>query len=399
MNERKSAPTAAEPPSPGGLATPPSPSVTNEPNLPPIAANADDLEALKKAVDDAVAVGGGLWLSYVSALLYIAVAAGAVTHQDLFFEHPVKLPFFNVELPLVAFFALAPILFVVVHAYTLVHLVMLTDKAKRYHQALHDPDRNVTDAARENLQWQLPSNIFIQFLAGPPKVRASLFGWLLRAIAWVTLAIAPVLMLLMMQIQFLPYHSHFVTWTLRVTLGLDLVLIWWLWRKILSGREIDGERRLGSWLWPPLGFALSLAVLVFSVAVVTFPGEWQEELPSWPILPAMDVDMWGKPVPGTESFRGWVAKARKVSLHDWLFSATADLTTYRRLSFSSRLVLLSLNVYEGLGIDEDKLKGREFVFRARGRDLRGATFFLASLPKVDFWGADLRGADLVSADL
>ena len=67
-----------------------------------------------------------------------ARAAGAVTHADLFFENPVKLPFLNIELPLLAFFFLAPILFLVVHAYTLVHLVMLTDKAKRFHQALRD---------------------------------------------------------------------------------------------------------------------------------------------------------------------------------------------------------------------------------------------------------------------
>ena len=374
--------------------------------LPEIAKKADDLEAIKAAVDDAAAVGGGLWLSYVSALLYLAVAAGAVTHQDLFFEHPVKLPFFNVELPLFAFFFLAPILFVVVHAYTLVHLVMLTDKAKRYHQALHDPERNVTDAARENLQWQLPSNIFIQFLAGPPKVRASLFGWLLRAIAWVTLAIAPVLMLLMMQIQFLPYHSGFVTWTLRVALGADLVLIWWLWRKILSGREIDGGRRLGSWLWPPLGLALSLAVLFFSVAVVTFPGEWQEALPSWQILPAMDE--WGKPAnenesgagPRIKSFRDWVMIADRVPLHDWLFNAKSDWITRRRFPFSNTLVLPGLNVYEGLGIDDpEKAKWHDFVFRARGRDLRGAIFDFASLPKVDFEGADLQGASLHDAQL
>ena len=49
------------------------------------------------------------------------------------FENPVKLPFLNIELPLLAFF-LAPILFLIVHAYTLVHLVMLTDKAKRFDQ-------------------------------------------------------------------------------------------------------------------------------------------------------------------------------------------------------------------------------------------------------------------------
>jgi hypothetical protein len=58
---------------------------------------ADDLEAIKKAVDDAAAVGGGLWLSYLFVLFYLAVAAGAVTHKDLFFENPVKLPFLNIE--------------------------------------------------------------------------------------------------------------------------------------------------------------------------------------------------------------------------------------------------------------------------------------------------------------
>ncbi len=49
------------------------------PELPPIAAKADDLEAIKKAVDDAASVGGGLWLSYLFVLFYLAVAAGAVT--------------------------------------------------------------------------------------------------------------------------------------------------------------------------------------------------------------------------------------------------------------------------------------------------------------------------------
>src|ERR1700722_283173 len=94
-------------------------------DLPPIAAQADDLEAIKKAVDDAASVGGGLWLSYLFLLFYLAVAGGAVTHADLFLEKSVELPFLNVELPLLPFFFLAPILFLFVHAYTthgLIHL-------------------------------------------------------------------------------------------------------------------------------------------------------------------------------------------------------------------------------------------------------------------------------------
>jgi hypothetical protein len=137
-----------------------------------------------------VSIGGGLWLSYLFVLFYLAVATGAVTHADLFFENPVKLPFLNIELPLLAFFFIAPILFLVAHAYTLVHLVMLTDKAKRYHQALYNQIGNKNGLSeeeskrrksiRDGLRRQLPSNIFIQFLVGPSDRRESAFGWLLR---------------------------------------------------------------------------------------------------------------------------------------------------------------------------------------------------------------------------
>jgi hypothetical protein len=47
--------------------------------------------------------------------------------------------------------------------------------------------------------------------------------------------------------------------------------------------------------------------------------------------------------------------------------------------------LAGLNVYEGLGIDDpEEAKWRDYVFRARGRDLRGAIFDFTSLPKADF---------------
>jgi hypothetical protein len=192
-------------------------STLETPSAPALVDKADDLEAIRKAVDDAASVGGALWLSYLFVLFYLAVATGAVTHTDLFFENPVKLPFLNIELPLLAFFFLAPVLFIIMHAYALVHLVMLTEKAKRFHHK-----NNATDERGENLRWQLPSNIFIQFLAGPADIRGGLFGASLRAIAWITLVIAPILLLLMMQIQFLPFHSSFITWTHRVILFADL---------------------------------------------------------------------------------------------------------------------------------------------------------------------------------
>ena len=47
------------------------------------------------------------------------------------------------------------------------------------------------------------------------REREGWLGWLLKAMAWITLAIAPVLILLAFQFAFLPYHSHLATWMHR----------------------------------------------------------------------------------------------------------------------------------------------------------------------------------------
>jgi hypothetical protein len=103
-----------------------------------LAAKAHDLEAIRDAVVDAAAVSAGLWLSYLFVLFYLLVAAGAVTHKDLFLESPVKLPFLSVDLPLRGFFWLGPAIFLVVHAYVLLHFGMLSGKAREFDSELRE---------------------------------------------------------------------------------------------------------------------------------------------------------------------------------------------------------------------------------------------------------------------
>ena len=80
------------------------PSSENEPSEKAFADKATDLQALRDTMADAGNVGAGLWLSYVFVLLYLAIAAGGVTHRDLLLVNPIKLPFLNVELSLNDFF-------------------------------------------------------------------------------------------------------------------------------------------------------------------------------------------------------------------------------------------------------------------------------------------------------
>ena len=229
----------------------------------------DDLETARKAVEDTAAIGGGLWLSYLFVLFYLGIAAGAVTHADLLLQAPVKLPFLNIELPLLAFFFLAPLLLLLTHAYTLVHLVLLARRVAQF---------NALEGLSEAWRRRLPSNIFVQFLGAPEEDRYGAFGLLLGAILWVTLVVAPIALYLLLEIQFLPYHSRWITWTIRVALILDLGLLWWLWRNILASRA--RRRRARAWKTVAkmtAGALLTPLVVLFAWGVATIPGEWQED--------------------------------------------------------------------------------------------------------------------------
>jgi uncharacterized protein YjbI with pentapeptide repeats len=350
------------------------------------AKQAGDLDAIRKSVEDAAAVSAGIWLSYLFVLLYIGIAAGAVTHKDLLLENPVKLPFLSdVPLPLVAFFVLAPIVFIVSHAYTLVHFVMLGAKAGVFHDELFKQLPDAPDA-REALRRQLPSNIFVQFLAGPRDIREGGLGLILKAIAWSSLVVGPVLLLLLIQVQFLPYHLEWVTWVQRLAVFADVFLLWLLWPAVLDGQSKIAWPRV----WRHKVFTVvSLVPIWLAFITATFPGELIDEwIGPWEIIPQNRVTAWL----GQD---GWT------SIHNLLFHGKVDQTTLRRKShFSDTLVIVDFDAMEAAKIaDPEKFDAVKQTLILRGLNLEGAVFLNADLRKVDLTKAQLQGASLAGAQL
>jgi hypothetical protein len=343
---------------------------TESPAAPPdpieqLAEKAHDLDDARKTVEDAASISGTLWFSYLFTLFYIAIAAGAVTHKDLLLENPVKLPFLNVELPLVAFFALAPILFVLSHAYTLMHFALLAGKIGAYKTILEEklPDAAAAET-RDRLRRQLPTNIFVQFLAGPRDIRRGGLGWLLRSVAWISLVIGPTLLLLLLQIQFLPYHLEWPTMVQRFALLADLILLWLLWPAVLAGRsKIVFPPLLRHWRWS----LASLAALAFACLVATFPGE------------RLDASAQKAKWIPTNFFALREGKVGNLiewaSLRDVVFNGRIDPATRRRSLFSNTLVLPGFDSLEAKGVDDQKkLDWAKHVLSLRGRDLRSRGF-------------------------
>jgi uncharacterized protein YjbI with pentapeptide repeats len=358
----------------------------------PFAAKAKDLGALRDAVVDAASVGAGLWISYLFALFYLAIAAGAVTHRDLLLESPVKLPFLNVELPLKAFFILGPLVFLIVHAYVLLHFVLLAGKIGAFHLELQAQIPG--DDARARLRRQLPSNIFIQSLAGPREVRTGIIGFLLRRILDISLVVGPIALLVLFQVQFLPYHSEWITSWQRIAVVMDLVLLWILWPWIARGETAwlgwsDFKRvKVLAWL------LVSILPVLLVVTIATFPGELLEEnLPSVRLIPTTWAALTSPTVRTRDT--GWA------TLHKLLFAGQVNYVTGRPQSlWSNVLVLPNFEVGDRVKFDPaGKIAISSDALSLRGRLLEGAVLVSAHLRKADFTATDLTRAKFAQADL
>jgi len=343
------------------------------------------LEKLRGAVVDAASVSTPLWVSYLFTLFYFAIAVGSVNHRDLFLENAIKLPFLNVDLPLATFFVVGPAIFLVVHAYVLLHLLLFANKIGIFHIELQ---AQITDEnVRTNLRRQLPNNVFIQILAGPRDVRAGFTGVMLRLISQISLVVAPIGLLLFFQIKFLPYHNESITWWHRIAVMADLILLWLLWPSVTRGA-------ITKLSWPdfrrPLIAATAIAsalIVVFVGAVATFPGEWLDDaVPTLHFIPVREKehDTW-----------------ERRSLHEILFAGEIDLVARQPKSvWSNRIVLPGIDVIDRAKFDtESKIAAVDHTVSLRGRRLEGAVLIGANLRKVDFTGARLKRALLNSADL
>src|SRR3977135_2474454 len=119
-----------------------------------------NVEALEKSLNDSATRVSTIWVSFLIFSLYLLTASTTVTHKQLFLAEPVKLPVLNIELPLRGFFFLAPILFVIFHAYVLIQVILLARTASAYDEAVNQSIKVGADNAR--VRQRLANTLFAQ---------------------------------------------------------------------------------------------------------------------------------------------------------------------------------------------------------------------------------------------
>jgi uncharacterized protein YjbI with pentapeptide repeats len=201
----------------------------------------------------------------------------------------------------------------------------------------------------------------------------------LNIMSWLTIVILPVVLLLYMQVAFLPYHDVTTTWINRIFLSLDIAGLLLIGVFLMRAETSFFQAFWRSTFAHPLS-ALATTLVLALVAYLSFFAA---------TVPGEPLDRMG------QKMMAWAApsEAGKVQQSGFslpFFSAAADGTLFG--IFRRNLVVTDSDLGGHRGEGEKTL-------RLRGRDLRYAKLDRTDLSGADLTGASLDGASLVGANL
>jgi uncharacterized protein YjbI with pentapeptide repeats len=356
-----------------------------------------EAEALAAALNHSAERVQTLWFSFLTFMLYLAIAAGTTTHRMLFLEEPLNLPVLNIKLPLLSFYILTPIIFVVLHFYMLLNLVLLARTAKSFEDSLARAFPEDGEP-RENFRMRIENTLFVQLLVGGRLERNGINGDLLSAMALITLGLAPVALMLKFEIMFLPYHSEWITWLHRGLLALDLMLVWTLWPGYRSswGVRLWPDR---SW-WLVLPGIGSTAALAYAAMVATFPDEHMYLAWLHGVTPVNTLDLHGEDLIDDLKLKQIIEKTESsADRQRWVATLSLrnrDLTGANLAGADVRHVEFSHAILNRANLNHAWAEKAHFDDNAQ---LQGASFGGAQLQGASLNGARLQGASLGGAQL
>jgi uncharacterized protein YjbI with pentapeptide repeats len=212
------------------------------PVLPPAPENSPHIEKLLDSANSASQTVAALHIAFIAFAAYLGVIVWGTTHEDLLRISPVKLPILDVELPLTTFYSFVPWMVVLLHFNLLMQLELLSCK-------LWNLDRDLPDtSAGQQIRDRLFIFPFTHLIVGRTDVW--LIRWLLSLVVGITVIALPLFILLAAQIRFLPFHDEAITWSQRLAVWCDAVMLVALWPLIASPQD-----RAREW-WQNFAFKL-----------------------------------------------------------------------------------------------------------------------------------------------
>jgi uncharacterized protein YjbI with pentapeptide repeats len=318
------------------------------------------LEAVNAASDT---VNRG-WLFFLALMAYVLITVAGVTHKDLLLDAPVVLPALQASIPLKNFFTVAPVVVLLFHLGIVAQLVLLARKALEFDKAVRGIEPS--DKRSHALRLELSNFFFVQAIAGPERSRV--ISGFLHGMSWLTTMILPVLLLLFIQVAFLPFHDQWVTLVHRIVLLLDFLVLFLMGTFLMSTETTFLSAMTNNARRHPFNVAVTTLVILFvgflSFFVATIPGERLDQTAQV---------LFG--APGADTAPRAIREG------------TAGGPIFKL--FHRNLIVSDADLVAG-----DKVVDGEVTLNLRGRDLR-----YAQLDRSDLHGADLTGANISYASL
>ncbi len=333
-----------------------------------------------------------IYLVYLTVMIYIFVIVLS-TDQELLFRAGYKqLPLVHISVPIVAFFTWIPWALLVLHFYLLIQVTFLSDKVRLYRQAIKDhleSEEDIRDAK------MLLASVPLVHILVEEKGR-SIYSTLLYLIVFVSLAVFPLMLLIMAQITFLPYQSELITWLHRIVILIDALMLWVFGRNILRSNK-------GKTIWiNSVAGLLVILVPVFVVIVIfiNFPGN---KIYSSATASLYELE-WANEIMPANRF---VLPNRRLVKKE---PAPELLATHIKGQMGDETSIEPGSPIWCQYADPLDLKGRNFrevqlqnaiLCKAtlQSADLTDADILASNLRRADLGGADLSGADLSGANL
>jgi uncharacterized protein YjbI with pentapeptide repeats len=333
------------------------------------------LDALLDSLNGSAERFQTLWFSFLGLTLYLAIAALATTHRNLLLGEPQVLPILNIKVELLPFYVIAPLLYLVFHFYLLMMLALLGRTAAEFDKQLRTTLPG--EPEREHYRAQVGNALFLQLLVGMKGERTGVNALLMGLIALITIVLAPLATLVLMQMMFLPYHHLRITWWHRAVVVADLVLIVVMTYRCFFPRGVRKAPLVLGALRPKPRWATAIVFCVLLAAGLSPLVHWL-------------------------SFQQgrWAGERRASSFKEWAqwmegkpppspkiapdYASTANGVVFGL--FPDRLTILPSEKI----VDEELLKKTKKEIASRGGQY---------VPTINFDHRDLQAADLSGADL
>ncbi|MBU6379360.1 MAG: pentapeptide repeat-containing protein [Gammaproteobacteria bacterium] len=320
------------------------------------------------------------WLIFLAVISYLLITTAGVTHKDLLLNTDIPLPVLQVRIDLGRFFFFAPIILVLFHTGVVSQMVLLARKALEFDQAIRLLE--TTDRRTHPLRLETDNFFFVQALVGPERAR--IMGSFLHGMTWLTLVVLPVLVLLYIQVVFLPFHDITITTAHRVAIVADILMLAtvgaFLARPEASLSAAFSRVVRSNPVTAALSAVLFALVILFSFVVATIPGE--------------TLDRFGEGLRGRPEARETL-EADGAGFAIPLLRPAADGSLFGL--FYRNLVVTDADLTADRPGDADEPASK--TINLRGRDLRYARLDRSTLNQADLTSADLEGASLVGTDL